>query len=97
MINVGGTTYKKLLREGRLPAVPASSLAPIPIGAAAGAAMVKGHGIEPTEASVLPPYHEQVDENSDEARKEEVNIANTEKMRNMKSKWFMLWQNRHFK
>ena len=24
-VNVGGTTYKKLLREGKLPAVPASS------------------------------------------------------------------------
>ena len=41
--------------------------------------MIKGHGIEPTDASVLPPYHEQVDENSDDARKEEVNIANAAK------------------
>ena len=41
--------------------------------------MINGHDIEPTDASVLPPYHEQVDDNCDEARKEEVNIANAEK------------------
>ena len=35
--------------------------------------------VETTYASVLPPYHEQLDDNSAEARKEYVNIANAEK------------------
>ena len=59
--------------------------------------MVKGHGIEPTEASVLPPCHEQVDENSAEGRKEDVNIANAEKDEKHEEQVVHAWQNRHFK
>ena len=52
-INVGGKTYNRLLREGKIsslasPATPSASLQPVEEGA--GASPVKGHGIETAEA-----------------------------------------------
>ena len=78
-IKVGGTLYRKLFREGRLSASSPARLQPIPTGRASGAPMIKGHGIETDESTVVPPYYEISDENNAEAKKEEIAMNNAER------------------
>ena len=41
--------------------------------------MIKGHGLETDESTVVPPCHEISDENTAEAKKEEIAMNNAER------------------